>query len=154
MSNDAFIMLNSLSLSATFPHKTPLERMCLSFLLARTAMQLCDNCQHEQWESRRRSDLLAYMVPMSSEKYTAYPPNSRLPITLSADTFGLAVTIAVFAHLLVIDDQDEDVYRYGELRKYLSQHPEKDLIHQLLAISAFHDEGETSLTRSTHNNHN
>ncbi|MEQ2024920.1 antirestriction protein [Xenorhabdus szentirmaii] len=154
MSKETLIMLNSLSLSATFPHKTPLERMCLSFLLASTAMQLCDNCQHEQWESRRMSDLLAYMVPTSSENYAVYPPNSRLSVTLSADTFGLAVTIAVFAHLVVIDERNEDVYRYGELRKYLSQHPEKDLIHRLLDISAFHDERETTLIRNTHNNHN
>ncbi|CAM3669872.1 hypothetical protein [Xenorhabdus nematophila] len=60
MSKDVLTMLNSLSLSATFPHRTPLERMCLSFLLTRTAMQLCSDCRYEQWEKRGMSEPLTY----------------------------------------------------------------------------------------------
>ncbi|MBI6550559.1 antirestriction protein [Xenorhabdus lircayensis] len=154
MSKDEFTMLNSLSLSATFPHRTPLERMCLSFLLTRTAMQLCSDCRYEQWEKRGMSEPLTYMVPTAAENYAVSLPGKSLTVTLSADAFGLVVTIAVFAHLVVIDERDEEVYRYGELRKYALQHPEKDLIHRILDIGDFNEASETPLTRSTNNNHN
>ncbi|TDB49339.1 antirestriction protein [Photorhabdus khanii] len=154
MSKDEFIMLNSLSLSATFPHRTPLERMCLSLLLTRTAMQLCGDCRYEQWEKRGMSEPLIYMVPTAAENYAVYLPGNRLQVTLSADAFGLVVTIAVFAHLVVIDERDEEVYRYGELQKYALQHPEKDLIHRILDICAFNEASETPLTSSANNNHN
>ncbi|AYA39289.1 antirestriction protein [Xenorhabdus nematophila] len=147
-------MLNSLSLSATFPHRTPLERMCLSFLLARTAMQLCGDCRYEQWEKRGISEPLTYMVPTAAENYAVSLPGKSLTVTLSADAFGLVVTIVVFVHLVVIDERAEEVYRHGELRKYALQHPEKDLIHRILDIGAFNEESEASLVNNTNNNSN
>ncbi|MCG3470705.1 antirestriction protein [Xenorhabdus bovienii] len=152
MQQGELIMLDSPSLSATFPGKKPLERIFLGFLVANTAMQLCGVYRHEQWESRNVPDNLTYMVPMSAETYSVWLPNYSLKVTLSADAFGLAVTMVVFARIAALDEPDDDAYRFCELREYALQHPESALIRNVLDLRTSGDVLSPSLIGSANNN--
>ncbi|MBD2782751.1 antirestriction protein [Xenorhabdus szentirmaii] len=134
MPNNEHIMLDSLALSAVFPDKTPLERLFLGFLLANTASTLCGVHQPEQWTSREVSESLIYLVPMRAETYSVYLPDTQLTVTLSADAFGLAVTSIVLARVAVLDEPNEEVYRFCALQEYAQQHLENDLIRAVMTL--------------------
>ncbi|MEQ1964295.1 antirestriction protein [Xenorhabdus khoisanae] len=152
MQKSDLIMLDSPALSAVFPGKKPLERLFLGFLIANTAAQLCGEYRYECWDRRDASEPLTYMVPTSAATYSVYLPDSALTVTLSADAFGLAVTTAVFARIAVLDESDEDAYRFGELREYARQHPETELIRTVLDLSTPDKVLSPSLIRSVNNN--
>ncbi|WP_323859014.1 antirestriction protein [Xenorhabdus doucetiae] len=132
MPNDEFIQLDTLSLSATFPGRTPLERLFLGFLLANTASRFCQVYRPEHWESRRVSEGLSFLVPTQRETYPVWLPDQQLHVTLSAEAFGLAVTMAVFVRIAAVDTPNEDAHRFGQLRKHASQHAEAALIKTAL----------------------
>ncbi|PHM46899.1 antirestriction protein [Xenorhabdus miraniensis] len=150
MQKSELIMLDSSALSAVFPGKKPLERLFLGFLIANTATRLCGEYRYECWDRRDVSEQLAYMVPTSAATYSVCLPDT---ITLSADAFGLAVTTAVFARIAVLDEPDEDAYRFGELREYALQHPETELIRAVLDLRAPYKVLSPSLICSVNNNH-
>ncbi|PHM72073.1 antirestriction protein [Xenorhabdus sp. KJ12.1] len=154
MQKSDLIMLDSPALSAVFPGKKPLERLFLGFLIANTAAQLCGEYQYEYWDRRDVSEQLTYMVPTSVTTYSVYLPDSALTVTLSADAFGLAVTTAVFARISVLDESNEDAYRFGELHEYARQHPEAELIRTVLDLSTPDKVLSPSLIRRINNNHN
>ncbi|MBE8598239.1 antirestriction protein [Xenorhabdus sp. BG5] len=154
MQKSELILLDSPALSAAFPSKKPLERLFLGFLIANTASQLCGESQYEYWDRRDVSEQLTYLVPTSAATYSVYLPNSALTLTLSADAFGLAVTTAVFARIAVLDESNEDAYRFSELREYARQHPETELIRAVLDLSTPDKVLSPSLIRSVNNNHN
>ncbi|WP_237385396.1 antirestriction protein [Xenorhabdus sp. Sc-CR9] len=117
-----------------FPDKTPLERLFLGFLLTNTASTLCGAHQPEQWISRQVSESLTYLVPMRTETYSVYLPDIQLTVTLSADAFGLAVTSIVLARVAVLDEPNEEAYRFCALQEYAQQHPENDLIRTVMTL--------------------
>ncbi|MBD2802949.1 antirestriction protein [Xenorhabdus sp. M] len=151
MPNHEHIMLDSLALLAVFPDKTPLERLFLGFLLANTASTLCGVHQPEQWTSRQVSESLTYLVPTHAETYSIYLPDTQLTVTLSADAFGLAVTSIVLARVAVLDEPNEEAYRFCALQEYAQQHQENDLIRTVMTLKP-----EEAIVRPSflHNNNN
>nr|WP_232217447.1 antirestriction protein [Xenorhabdus cabanillasii] len=111
-----------------------MERLFLGFLLANTASTLCGVHQPEQWTSREVSESLIYLVPMRAETYSVYLPDTQLTVTLSADAFGLAVTSIVLARVAVLDEPNEEAYRFCALQEYAQQHPENDLIRAVMTL--------------------
>ncbi|MEQ2024855.1 antirestriction protein [Xenorhabdus szentirmaii] len=152
MPNNEHIMLDSLALSAVFPDKTPLERLFLGFLLANTASTLCGDYQPEQWTSRQVSESLTYLVPTYAETYSIYLPDTQLTVTLSADAFGLAVTSIVLARVAVLDEPNEEAYRFCALQEYAQQHPENDLIRAVMTLKP-EDAGISPSWLYNNNNH-
>ncbi|WP_244590088.1 antirestriction protein [Xenorhabdus szentirmaii] len=134
-----------------FPDKTPLERLFLGFLLANTASTLCGVHQPEQWTSRQVSESLTYLVPTHAETYSIYLPDTQLTVTLSADAFGLAVTSIVLARVAVLDEPNEEAYRFCALKEYAQQHPENDLIRTVMTLKP--EEAAISLSFIHNNNH-
>nr|WP_323869408.1 antirestriction protein [Xenorhabdus sp. M] len=125
--------------------------MFLGFLLANTASTLCGDYQPEQWTSREVSESLIYLVPMRAETYSVYLPDTQLTVTLSADAFGLAVTSIVLARVAVLDEPNEEAYRFCALQEYAQQHPENDLIRAVMTLKP--EEAAISLSFLHKNNH-
>nr|WP_244922668.1 antirestriction protein [Xenorhabdus cabanillasii] len=136
-----------------FPDKSPLERLFLGFLLANTASTLCGDYQPEQWTSRHVFESLVYLVPTRAETYSVYLPDTQLTVTLSADAFGLAVTSIVLARVAVLDEPNEEAYRFCALQEYAQQHPENDLIRTVMTLKPKEALVSPSFLHNNNNHH-
>ncbi|WP_273549636.1 antirestriction protein [Xenorhabdus khoisanae] len=149
MQKSELIMLDSPALSAAFPGKKPLERLFLGFLIANTASTLCRDYQPEQWTGQQVSESLAYMVPASAKSYPVYLSDTQLRVTLSADAFGLTVTLIVLARIAALNGRD--ACRFCEWREYAKQHPENGLIGSVMTLRLHEDFISPSLTEKQNN---
>ncbi|OTA18192.1 antirestriction protein [Xenorhabdus vietnamensis] len=152
MPNNELIQVDSLSLSAAFPHSTSLERLVLSFLLADTAFKLGGDYPPDDWTSQSTDDRLAYMVPTAKKTYSVFLPETAFSVTLSAEAFGLAVTLVLLTRIAVLDESGATAFRFSALREYAQHHPEEGLINSALTLKFEEDIVCPSLIHTQHNN--
>ncbi|MBD2793340.1 antirestriction protein, partial [Xenorhabdus sp. CUL] len=87
------------SFADLFPQTSSLERMLLEHSFVKAAAVLCEDYRRDRWQYRKVSDTVAYAVPTRSNSYVVNVKTSDFNGEVSADTFGLMVTLTVLGYL-------------------------------------------------------
>ncbi|CDG16829.1 putative Antirestriction plasmid protein (modular protein) [Xenorhabdus doucetiae] len=117
-----------------FPRTSPLELMLLEHTVIKAAATLCEDYRSDQWRCRKISDKIAYAVPTRADTYTVNVDITHFEGEVSADTFGLIVTLTVLGYLTALMKQDEVAERFCDLREYALQHPQTQSIRAALGL--------------------
>ncbi|WP_339378911.1 antirestriction protein [Xenorhabdus sp. BG5] len=118
-----------------FPQTSPLERMLLEHSIIKAAVTLCEDYRCDTWQCRKVSDNIAYAVPTRADTYRVKIETTDFNGEVSADTFGLMVTLSVLGYLTVLMKQDEVAERFCDLRAYALQHPQAPCIRAALGLA-------------------
>nr|WP_232370028.1 antirestriction protein [Xenorhabdus lircayensis] len=114
--------------------------MLLEHTFIKAAAVLCEDYRRERWQSRRVSDTVAYVVPTRSDAYAVNVKTTGFNGEVSADTFGLMVTLSVLGYLAALMKQDEYAEQFCALREYAAlQHPQAQCIRAALGLTGEHD---------------
>ncbi|WP_152669790.1 MULTISPECIES: antirestriction protein [Xenorhabdus] len=109
---------------AVFPRSSPLELMLLEHTVIKAAVTLCEDYRCDKWQCRKVSDNIAYAVPTRADTYVVKNEATDFNAEVSADTFGLMVTLTVLGYLTALIKHDEIAERLCDLRAYALQHPQ------------------------------
>ncbi|CDG22211.1 Putative Antirestriction plasmid protein (modular protein) [Xenorhabdus poinarii G6] len=120
--------------SDLFPRTSPLELMLLEHSVIKAAATLCEDYRRDQWWCRKISDKIAYAVPTRADTYTVKVDITHFEGEVSADTFGLIVTLSVLGYLTALMKRDEEAARFCDLREYALQHPQTQSIRAALGL--------------------
>ncbi len=118
-----------------FPQTSPLELMLLEHTVIKTAVTLCEDYRCDKWQCRKVSDKIAYAVPTRADTYVVKNETTDFNGEVSADTFGLMVTLSVLGYLTALIKQDEIAERLCDLREYALQHPQAQCIREALGLA-------------------
>ncbi|MDX7988784.1 antirestriction protein [Xenorhabdus sp. 12] len=118
-----------------FPQTSSLERMLLEHTFIKAAAVLCENYRRDRWQCRKVSDTVAYVVPTRSDAYVVNVKTTDFNGEVSADTFGLMVTLTVLGYLAALMKQGEYAEQFYNLREYAAlQHPQAQCIRAALGL--------------------
>ncbi|MDE1484564.1 antirestriction protein [Xenorhabdus bovienii] len=117
-----------------FPHTSLLELMLLEHTFIKAAAVLCDDYPCEQWQYRKVSDSIAYVVPTRSDSSVVNVNTTDFKGEVSADAFGLMVTLSVLGYLAALMKLDGYAERFCDLREYALQHPQAQCIRAALGL--------------------
>ncbi|MDX8000004.1 antirestriction protein [Xenorhabdus sp. Reich] len=118
-----------------FPHTGSLELMLLENTFIKAAAVLCDDDRCDRWQYRKVSDTIAYIVPIRPEPAVVRVETTDFKGEVSADAFGLMVTLSVLGYLTTLLKLDGYAERFGALREYALQHPETQFIRAALGLT-------------------
>ncbi|PHM30010.1 antirestriction protein [Xenorhabdus innexi] len=118
-----------------FPHTGSLELMLLEHTFIKAAAVLCDDDRCDRWQYRKVSDTIAYIVPVRPESAVVRVETTDFKGEVSADAFGLMVTLSVLGYLTTLLKLDGYAERFGTLREYALQHPETPFIRAVLGLT-------------------
>nr|WP_228005915.1 antirestriction protein [Xenorhabdus sp. BG5] len=122
-----------------FPHTSSLERMLLEHTFNKAAAVLCDDDWFNRWQYRKVSDSIAYVVPARSDFAVFNVETTDFTGKVSADAFGLMVTLNVLGYLTALMESDGYAARIYALRKYALQHPQAQYIRAALGLEGERD---------------
>ncbi|CBJ80598.1 hypothetical protein XNC3_1170003 [Xenorhabdus nematophila F1] len=117
-----------------FPQTSSLELMLLEHTFIKAAAVLCDDDRCDQWEYRKVSDNIAYVVPARSDSSVVNVNTTGFKGEVSADAFGLMVTLSVLGYLAALMKLDGYAERFCDLREYALQHPQAQCIRAALGL--------------------
>ncbi|MDE1493340.1 antirestriction protein [Xenorhabdus bovienii] len=117
-----------------FPQTSSLELMLLEQTFIKAAVVLCDDDRCDQWQYRKVSDNIAYVVPTRSDSYVVNVNTTDFKGEVSADAFGLMVTLSVLGYLAALMKLDGYAERFCDLREYALQHPQAQYIRAALGL--------------------
>ncbi|MCP9268237.1 antirestriction protein [Xenorhabdus sp. XENO-1] len=117
-----------------FPHTSSLELMLLEYTFIKAAAVLCDDDRCDQWQYRKVSDSIAYVVPARSDPSVVNVDTTDFKGEVSADAFGLMVTLSVLGYLVALMKPDRYAERFCALREYALQHPQAQYIRAALGL--------------------
>ncbi|MDX7993098.1 antirestriction protein [Xenorhabdus littoralis] len=124
-----------------FPQTSSLERMLLEHTFVKAAAVLCENYRRDRWQFRKVSDTVAYVVPTRSDAYVVNVKTTDFNGEVSADTFGLMVTLTVLGYLAALMKQCEYAEQFCNLREYAAlQHPQTQCIRAALGLKGGGDD--------------
>ncbi|WP_244149739.1 antirestriction protein [Xenorhabdus eapokensis] len=118
-----------------FPRSSPLELRLLEHSVIKAAVTLCEDYRCDTWQCRKVSDKIAYAVPTRADTYGVKIETTDFNSEVSADTFGLMVTLTVLGYLTALVKQDEIAERLCDLREYALQHPQAPCIRAALSLA-------------------
>ncbi|WP_340621593.1 antirestriction protein [Xenorhabdus siamensis] len=118
-----------------FPRSSPLELILLEHTVIKAAVTLCEDYRCDTWQCRKVSDNIAYAVPTRADTYGVKIETTDFNGEVSADTFGLMVTLSVLGYLTALMKQDEVAERFCDLRAYALQHPQAQCIRAALGLA-------------------
>ncbi|WP_431768954.1 antirestriction protein [Xenorhabdus khoisanae] len=131
-----FVPVSELSpFEDVFPQTSPLELMLLEHTVIKAAVTLCEDYRSDKWQCRKVSDNIAYAVPTRADRYVVKTETTDFNGEVSADTFGLMVTLTVLGYLTALIKQDEIAERLCDLRAYALQHPQAPCIRAALGLA-------------------
>ncbi|QTL40848.1 antirestriction protein [Xenorhabdus budapestensis] len=122
-----------------FPHTGSLELMLLEHTFIKAAAVLCDDDRCDQWQYRKVSDRIAYIVPVLLDTSVVNVSTTDFKGEVSADAFGLMVTLSVLGYLTDLMKLDEYAERFCALREYVRQHPQAQCIRTALGLKGERD---------------
>ncbi|SFN39820.1 antirestriction protein [Xenorhabdus japonica] len=117
-----------------FPHTGSLELMLLEHTFIKAAAVLCDDERCDRWQYRKVSDRIAYIVPMRPDSSVVNVDTTDFKGEVSADAFGLMVTLSVLGYLTDLMKLDGYAERFCALREYAWQHPQASCIRAALGL--------------------
>ncbi|MBE8598178.1 antirestriction protein [Xenorhabdus sp. BG5] len=120
---------------AVFPRTNSLELILLEHTVIKAAVALCVDYRCDTWQCRKVSDKIAYAVPTRADTYVVKNETTDFNGEVSADTFGLMVTLSVLGYLTALIKQDEIAERLCDLREYALQHPQAPCIREALGLA-------------------
>ncbi|PHM30274.1 antirestriction protein [Xenorhabdus innexi] len=118
-----------------FPLTGSLELMLLEHTFIKAAAVLCDDDRCDRWQYRKVSDTIAYIVPVRPEPAVVRVETTDFKGEVSADAFGLMVTLNVLGYLTTLLKLDGYAERFCALREYALQHPETQFIRAVLGLT-------------------
>ncbi|PHM47659.1 antirestriction protein [Xenorhabdus miraniensis] len=122
-----------------FPHTGSLELMLLEHTFIKAAAVLCDDYRCDQWQYRKVSDTIAYIVPVRSDPSVVNVDTTDFKGEVSTDAFGLMVTLSVLGDLTALMKLDGYAERFCALREYARQHPQAQCIRSALGLKGERD---------------
>ncbi|WP_047685996.1 MULTISPECIES: antirestriction protein [Xenorhabdus] len=125
-----------------FPHTGSLELMLLEHTFIKAAAVLCDDDRCDRWQYRKVSDRIAYIVPARSDSAVVNVGTTDFKGEVSADAFGLMVTLSVLGYLTALMKLDGYAERFCALREYALQHPQAQYIRAALGLKGERDAKE------------
>ncbi|WP_416777287.1 antirestriction protein [Xenorhabdus budapestensis] len=117
-----------------FSHTGSLELMLLEHTFIKAAAVLCDDDRCDRWQYRKVSDSIAYIVPTRSDFSVVNVDTTDFKGEVSADAFGLMVTLSVLGYLTALMKLDGYAERFCALREYALQHPQTEYIRAALGL--------------------
>ncbi|MGJ0627282.1 antirestriction protein [Xenorhabdus bovienii] len=117
-----------------FPHTSSLELMLLEHAFIKAAAVLCDDDRCDRWRYRKVSDSIAYVVPTRLDSSVVNVNTTDFKGEVSADAFGLMVTLSVLGYLAALMKLDGYAERFCDLREYALQHPQASCIRAALGL--------------------
>ncbi|PHM36088.1 antirestriction protein [Xenorhabdus mauleonii] len=118
-----------------FPQTSSLERMLLEHTFIKAAAVLCEDYRRDRWQCLKVSDTVAYVVPTRSDAYVVNVKTTDFNAEVSADTFGLMVTLTVLGYLTALMKQGEYAEQFCNLREYAAlQHSQAQCIRAALGL--------------------
>ncbi|QTL40312.1 antirestriction protein [Xenorhabdus budapestensis] len=124
-----------------FPHTGSLELMLLEHTFIKAAAVLCDDERCDRWQYRKVSDRIAYIVPVLLDTSVVNVSTTDFKGEVSADAFGLMVTLSVLGYLTDLMKLDGYAERFCALREYVRQHPQAQCIRTALGLKGERDAG-------------
>ncbi|MEQ1966491.1 antirestriction protein [Xenorhabdus nematophila] len=125
-----------LPFAAVFPRSNPLELRLLEHTVIKAAATLSEDYRWDTWRCRKVSDTLAYAVPTRADTYVVNIETTDFHSAVSADTFGLMVTLTVLGYLTALMAQGDVAEQFCDLREYARQHPQAPCIRAALGLGA------------------
>ncbi|MBC8947017.1 antirestriction protein [Xenorhabdus indica] len=122
-----------------FPHTGSLELMLLEHTFIKAAAGLCDDDRCDRWQCRKVSDPIAYIVPAGLNPAVVNVSTTDFKGEVSADAFGLMVTLSVLGYLTDLMKLDGYAERLCTLREYARQHPQAQCIQAALGLKGERD---------------
>ncbi|CDM88709.1 antirestriction protein [Xenorhabdus bovienii] len=117
-----------------FPHTSSLELTLLEHTFIKAAAVLCDDDRCDQWQYRKVSGTIAYIVPVRPDSSGVRVETTDFKGEVSADAFGLMVTLSVLEYLAALMKLDGYAERFCDLREYALQHPHASCIRAALGL--------------------
>ncbi|MBI6549773.1 antirestriction protein [Xenorhabdus lircayensis] len=117
-----------------FPHTGSLELTLLEHTFIKAAAVLCDDDWCDQWQYRKVSDTIAYIVPVRPDPSGVRVETTDFKGEVFADAFGLMVTLSVLGYLAALMKLDGYAERFCDLREYALQHPQASCIRAALGL--------------------
>ncbi|OCA53774.1 antirestriction protein [Photorhabdus namnaonensis] len=117
------ISVKSVRFEALFSTQSWLEAL-LKKMFFRRAIRLCPGYQGDFWEGRVLSNGIFYAVPTFQQQYRVFVEDNGFEGIMSAEAFGITVTLFSLYELADFSEQDDDIKAFHALYGYARGHSE------------------------------